>query len=526
VRRLAGIVAAMAIATLVVVGVAAGGEDGGYKVRAIFDNGAFLVKGEDVRVAGATVGHVESVDVTGLDEPAHADGSPEPGKAVVVMDIEEPGVQDFREDASCLIRPQSLLGEKFVDCRLTEPRAAGSEPPPELEVIPEGEPGAGERFLPLENNGKAVDLDLVNNIMREPYTERFRLILNDLGAGLAARGDELASIVERSNPALRETDRVLAILAKQNRTLANLARDGARIMAPLARERAHLSGFINNAETTAAASAERNPDLEASLERLPAFLRELRLNMGSLRRFSDQATPTVTALGDAAPAITRATEALGPFSEAGIPALRTLGNAAEKSGPDLVASDPLIKDLGRLGKETKPAAKGLAELLGSLERTGGYRRLLEFVFFSGAGINGFDQFGHFLRAVLVPNSCTHYSEVPTTAACDAHIQGSTPIQQAALAAPKQAEAKRRPEQALDAVLDVVADAVGGSPAPEPDAPDEAPDGATEPPLEDSGETVPDATETQEAAPKTASSGSGHSMRELDVLMNFLLGDGR
>ena len=90
------------------------------------------------------------------------------------------------------------------------------EPPPALEQIPEGEPGEGQYLLPLEQNGKAVDLDLVNNIMEEPYPDRFRLILNDLGAGLAARGEELAEIIERSNPALRETNEVLAILARQN----------------------------------------------------------------------------------------------------------------------------------------------------------------------------------------------------------------------------------------------------------------------------------------------------------------------
>ena len=43
--------------------------------------------------------------------------------------------QDFREDASCLIRPQSLLGEKFVECQPTQPRAPGTEPPPELTVM-------------------------------------------------------------------------------------------------------------------------------------------------------------------------------------------------------------------------------------------------------------------------------------------------------------------------------------------------------------------------------------------------------
>ena len=66
-------------------------------------------------------------------------GSDEPGKAVVVLQIDDPGFQDFREDASCQIFPQSLLGEKFVECEPTQPRAPGTEPPPELEVIPEGE---------------------------------------------------------------------------------------------------------------------------------------------------------------------------------------------------------------------------------------------------------------------------------------------------------------------------------------------------------------------------------------------------
>ena len=41
------------------------------------------------------------------------------------MKIDEAGFQDFRQDASCLIRPQSLLGEKFVDCQPTLPRASG-----------------------------------------------------------------------------------------------------------------------------------------------------------------------------------------------------------------------------------------------------------------------------------------------------------------------------------------------------------------------------------------------------------------
>ena len=97
-------------------------------MRAIFDNGGFMVKGEQVRVAGANVGEIESVGVTMPGEiDSYEDGKPQAvsGKAVIVMKIDDPGFQDFRSDASCLIRPQSLIGEKFVDCRPTLPRAPG-----------------------------------------------------------------------------------------------------------------------------------------------------------------------------------------------------------------------------------------------------------------------------------------------------------------------------------------------------------------------------------------------------------------
>src|SRR3954447_4636228 len=107
-KRIAIIAVALVGSTaLLTLGTAAGGSDGNYEVRAIFDNAAFLVTGEQVRVAGANVGIVSEVDLTGQDEPALANGKPDPGKAVVVMRIDDAGFQNFRTDAHCLIRPQS-----------------------------------------------------------------------------------------------------------------------------------------------------------------------------------------------------------------------------------------------------------------------------------------------------------------------------------------------------------------------------------------------------------------------------------
>ena len=160
-----------------------------------------------------------------------------PGKAIIVMDITDPGFQDFRSDASCQIRPQSLIGEKFVDCRPTLPRAPGSPPPPPLKKIPSGQPGAGQYLLPLGSNGTSVDPDLINDIQTLPYAQRFRLIFNELGAGLAGRGDDIEVLVKRANPVLRDVDRLFGILSAQRDQLAQLASDSEQILRP-ARARA------------------------------------------------------------------------------------------------------------------------------------------------------------------------------------------------------------------------------------------------------------------------------------------------
>lgn len=466
-RRALGILLlAVALGVVVVSATAAGGDEDAYEVRAIFDNAGFLVPGEEVRVAGAKVGVVSDIDVTRTDEAAHADGSPDPGKAVVVMRIDDPGFQDFREDASCLVRPQSLIGERFVECRPTRPRAAGSEPPPELEVIAEGEPGEGQRFLPVEDNGKAVDLDLVNNIMREPYPDRFRLILNDLGAGLATRGEELAEIVERSNPALRETNEVLAILARQNRALASLATDSDRILSALSRERESVVGFINESETTAAATAERSADLEESFARFPEFLRELRSTMVELRSFSDEATPVFGDLREAAPSLTRASRALEPFSKAGIPAFETLGDASEESGPPLRASDPVIRQIRGLATSGESGVRAFAQTLSTLRKTGGVESLFKAVFGLGGSVNAFDSYGHFLRLLIPTNSCFDYTSI-LQPGCGANFTGpsatvpTTAAQQARMLAQLERETRARERRDEGGPEDPQPDEAGG-----------------------------------------------------------------
>ena len=299
----------LAAAALVVFATGAGDDGGGYRVRAIFMSAFSVIPGEDVKIAGVKVGKIESLDVT----PDH--------KAAVVLRIDRPGFDDFRADAECTIRPQSLIGERFVECTPTQPRPQNAQPAPKLRRIEKGS-GKGQYLLPVSQTSKPVDLDLINNTLRLPYRERLTVILNELGTGLAGRGGDLRQAIINANPALKQTDEVLAILAGQNRVLANLARDGDTILAPLARNRAQVADFVTKANITSQATAERSSALEQNIAKLPAFLRELTPTMQALGGFADQATPVFTDLGAEAPSINRFIKQLGPFSSAGmIPAV-------------------------------------------------------------------------------------------------------------------------------------------------------------------------------------------------------------
>ncbi len=426
-RRRLILVAGLVVAVVLVVLLVSGGGSSGYRVRAIFDNGAFMVTGEQVRIAGANVGTIESVSVSKPGEAVkYQNGKPVsvPGKAILVMNIADPGFQDFRSDASCQIRPQSLIGEKYVDCRPTLPRAPGSPEAPPLRKIESGQPGAGEYLLPLGNNGTSVDPDLINNIQTLPYSQRFRLILNELGGGLAGRGEDLEVLVKRANPVLRDVDTLFGILSAQRHQLADLASNSEAILRPLSRERAHVAGFLANSGAAAQASSEHGAQLEASLRKFPKFLTEFRSTMRSLEGFSNAATPVFEDLGEAAPSLTDATRTLTPFSEATTVALKSLGNVGEASGPIFREADPVVVKTRDLATSGVSPTTELAKLFTSLKKTKGWDGLVELIYNTTASLNGFDRHGHFGRTLITLSNCLEYQANRTgQSECNADFNG-------------------------------------------------------------------------------------------------------
>jgi ABC-type transporter Mla subunit MlaD len=418
---IAGLVVAAAVVVVLGTGASNGG-GGDYKVRVIFDNAFSLISGEDVRVAGVNIGKIDSLEVT-----------PD-NKAAVTLSITLAGFDDFRKDARCLIRPQSLIGEKYVECTLTDPRPQGTPAPPPLDTIPKGQPGAGAHLLPVDRTSKAVDTDLINNITRLPERQRLSIIINELGGVVAGRAQDLNATIRRANPALGALNRVVKILGDQNNVLRALAVNSDTTLAPLARDRARVADFVGRANAVSRATAAKRAQLERNFQLLPRFLSELKPTMQRLGSFSDEFRPVLSDLRAAAPSVNKLIKQQGPFSQASLTAVKSLGPTLDIGRPALLKSKPIIDDLKSLTDEAAPVAKSLADIGESLRDRGGIERVMDYIFYQAAAINGYDSTGHYLRAGLIVNTCSQYATTPQPGCSARYTKSSTAAQAASLRA--------------------------------------------------------------------------------------------
>ena len=382
-----------------------------YKI--VFDNAFGLTEGGDFRVGGVKAGKTTKFKATGDTPP----------KAEVTAEITEPGLGNFRKDATCAIRPQSLIGEYFVDC----------QPGSDDERLEDG------GRVPVSRTTSTIPLDLVNNVLRRPYRERLRLIIAELGTGLAGRPKDLQQVLRRAHPGLRETSQVLRILGDQNRVIERFIVDADTVVSELEARKQDVSRFIVEAGRTAEISATRREELRRTFRRLPDFLAELEPTMARLGDLADEQIPLLADAQRAAPSLDTFLTRLGPFAEATRPALRSLGSASETGTRALRKGSNEIRELRALAADAPAAAKPLRQFLESLDdrrravdsdprgkvggppandvshkgrpNNGGFTGLEDlwnFFYWSGMSLNGFDNVSHFLRVAITLNKCSPF----------------------------------------------------------------------------------------------------------------------
>jgi virulence factor Mce-like protein len=420
VRRVGAILAVLAVcgAAALAVGANGGGDAKGKSYEIVFDNAFGLTEGGDFKIAGVRAGSTSSFEVVGQERPL----------AVVKAEVTEPGFADLREDARCEIRPQSLIGEYYVDCQ----------------------PGASDRRLPdggrvpVEQTSSTIPVDLVNSILRRPYRERFRLIISELGAGLAGRPEDLSEALRRAHPGLRETSETLAILGRQTDTIEQFIADADRVIGELEARKQDVTRFVSEAGTTAEISASRRAELAETFRRFPAFLAELEPYMGRLADLTNAQRPVLRDLQAASGELDTFLTRLEPFSAEGVPAFEALGDASLVGRSAVRESQEEVRELRRLGQDAPALAKPLRQFLQTIDdraravepdaraaatdppagdkthisgRGGftGMEALWNYFYWQALSTNALDDVGHVLRLSVIVNQCSAYATNPSPA---------------------------------------------------------------------------------------------------------------
>jgi virulence factor Mce-like protein len=365
------------------------------------DNAFGLIQGGDLKIAGVRAGKLTELK---LDRKTN--------RALVGIEVTQTGFGDLRADTHCDVRPQSLIGEYFVDCQPgTSPRRL--------------RPGA---VIPVSHTSSTVAPDLVNNVLRKPFRERFSIIVNELGAAVAGNGQNLNDAIRRASPALRETDRVLGILATQNKVLGNLVKNGDQVIGDLAGNKHNVQRWVMEARDTAKASAERQQQLAAGFRKLPGFLEQLRPTMAALGAAADQQTPALQKLSASSGQLEHFFKQLGPFAKASRPAFRALGDASKTGDRAVKAAGPVVSQLNTFSSGAPELGKNLAIILEHLDSRDhaveadprspggkgytGLEALMEYVYDQVLSVNVYDANVHVLKVALQGGGdCADYASI-------------------------------------------------------------------------------------------------------------------
>lgn len=399
-RRPATIGAILLAAAALLAGAALADDERVYEIEMY--NAFGVVEGSDVRIAGVNAGTVEEIDV---NEDKHA---------LLTVKLSGP-LSELGTETTCASEPGSLIAEYFVDC---DP--AGDPMPPDSDSEPD---------VPAERVAQTVQLDLLFNTFREPYVDRLRILIDELGTGLAGNPEQLSEALRLAFPALTELRETTQILARQRRRLTALNVNADRVIGELARGSDDVVGAISEARDTAVVAAERSGDLRRGAELTDDVLAELEPTLRSVGDLGEAGAPVLDNLRAAAPSLANLTRRLPPLASSAGDSLVALGDAAGPGTEALTRGADEIRSLKKASRNAPLDGEILADLLSDIDDTSrtveidrraartcedktlpcygtgrpaptgytGMEALLNYVYYQTGAINQFDSVGHLLQ---------------------------------------------------------------------------------------------------------------------------------
>lgn len=297
-----------------------------WEIKAQFDNAANLRKGSFVRIGGVNVGKVTNIEFLRKGDRG----------AVATLRIDEVG-RPIHKDATLRIRPNIFLeGNTFVDLKPGSPSAP---------VVDDGD------TIGLGQTTSAVQVDQLFTALQSDTRRNLQTLLQELGTGLEGRGAQgWNRSIDYWEDAFRGSAAVNdAQLGLRPHDLSQYISRAGTVAAALDRDPDALKSLITDFNTTAAAFAAEQGNLERTVAELP---RTLRAAQPALRALNESFPPLRRLIVDFRPAV----RSSGPALEASRPFVREANLLMRQSELKGLVGDlrPLVPDLSRLNANLPP----------------------------------------------------------------------------------------------------------------------------------------------------------------------------
>ncbi|HWF55878.1 MAG TPA: MlaD family protein [Solirubrobacteraceae bacterium] len=263
----------------------------GYRFAMTLPQATNVYADTSVRIAGITVGKVESVAREGSE-----------ARAVIEL---QPRYAPLRDGARAIVRAKTLLGEGYIEL------APG---PISARAIPD------DGVLPASHVAPTQQLFDALRIFTPHTRARLRSMFSGLAAAVRGRTGSLGDALAAGAPAVTNFASVAQSLAGQRPSLKALVSDTGTVLSALGTRQGVIESFVRAGDAALSTTARSAQGLRATIAALPAFLTQLRSSSGILSAASADIGAAAGALYAATPSLVPALRAI----DTATPVFRTL----------------------------------------------------------------------------------------------------------------------------------------------------------------------------------------------------------
>ena len=303
-----------------------------YQVRAIFENASQIVTGDQVEVAGNSIGSVSKIALT-----------PD-GRAELTLTINNSQFTPLHQGTQAIIRQPGLssIAARYVDLNLGSATGA---------TIPSG------GMISQTNTQSEVDIDQLFNALNAQTRKGLQDVFQGSASSYAGRGRQAQLAWDYLNPAIASSSLLFEELNRDTSKFTRFIVNSSNLVTSLAQRQSDLSGLVSHLSTTFSALATQQTALGQSVQRLPPFMRLADTTFVNLRNALVDLTALINAsktVANPAPGYPKGKlyallQQLEPLAVQAVPTIRNLANVISKPGPnnDLIELNQLAVPLAQ-----------------------------------------------------------------------------------------------------------------------------------------------------------------------------------